>query len=83
MNNTKQNVPYDLIEQELFERKKYEKKFGKNPSGEYSLNYTIKTSKFETQNLNSNDSYELNSSLNELTDYRNYELEKMKNLNNK
>ena len=83
MNNTKQNIPFDLIEEEIFERKKYEVMFGKKMNNYSSINYATQMLKSETINVKDNDSYKTNVSLYELTEYRNYELEKLKKLNNK
>ena len=83
MNNTKQNVPFDLIEEEIFEKKKYEGMFGKKMNDYSSINYTTQMPKSETISVKDNGSYKTNVSLYELTEYRNYELEKLKKLNNK
>ena len=83
MNNTKQNIPLDLIEEEIFERKKYEVMFGKKIDNYSIINYATQMPKSETISVKDNGSYKTNVSLYELTEYKNYELEKLKKLNNK
>ena len=83
MNHTRENIPYDLIEQEFLERKKHEDLFGEKLSENFNINYMASTPKSETQKFNGDDSYKKNNSLYELVEHRNYELEKMNNLKNK
>ena len=67
MNNTKQNVPFDLIEEEIFERKKYEGMFGKKMNDYSSINYTTQMPKSETISVKDNGSYKTDVYLYELT----------------